>query len=466
MESAGAHVELRLSRPALHMNAIPDRNPFTSRPMANASVTRAVVRTRGSGATAAALVLLLGMPAVASGQRASGGCAATAARRDTLTLPDGALPYVAVSSAARSRGLWFLAGTPTLRWPAQANQDSRPATDSAVGVLLSGTGASSLVTTPVAGTHVLFPRVVPEERGGWHAVFVTSRFADGRAPAGDSATLWYGFFDGARWQKVAAVGSLMHARHRPEFASQLVMNGAGELGFAYPLSPDNAERGVVLVHGRPERWKFDTLRTSLLIDYASLLDDAASRSWTIVIRLFDYRSASTDGGSLYVARFDSRWHRPRLVVRAATRTLNEPRLVKLSSATYVTWSQSPEADDTWKVGAIRWARVRPERPIDALRATVVAHGTNQYHVLRLGSDAALWVMRDFQDAGKVRLALASGPSVQELSSIEVANDAAFFAIPRDRHSVFFLSARLGRRADEVPVVMIGTTVSLTCRQSP
>lgn len=395
-------------------------------------------------------------------ERTGAQCRAEIVSQRSLRTRNGDNPYVAGSSGATGSGDAVILGTPSHVFPAGAVAPLGPTADTLLGIEVRDNGSATPLATPIRGEISLFPRVVAG-RDEWHVLLVgSSHHDDGAARPDDQQTIWYVTRTRHGWGTVRRVAQTVGARLRPEYSSGLVRNESGDLAFAYAYETSAGKQGVVLLRNRAGRWTADTLRTSHPVYYVDVAVGRDAKSWIVLTRMPTVQNGRMHYGSLYVSDVDSTWHAPRLVIRARTTSLEEPRLAWLNDRLFVTWSQDPESDGSFAEYSIRWAPVRPDSAIDAADARVVARNANEFTLVNLGRRRVAWLVRDQTNVNRVLLYTAVGDDPQAVNPLGLRNDTGMFGVGRGTFEMLLLSSRLGSKAPEPPVRTLVSVVRLYC----
>jgi hypothetical protein len=396
-------------------------------------------------------------------------CFAKKEKQVALRLPNDDIPWVAASSSALSDGRWLVTGSPSFVWPAGAPNTFVPTADAFVGITLSPSGAVTMVANPIRGRHALFPRVA-STRNGWNVLLFESRLPDESAlNASDSVGLWYGEYRDDRWFGIRRITWLKHLRFRPEYASQLVADGQGHLGFAYPMMsaarPARAEeRGLVLLRFSGSNWAADTLLTPEPVVYVSLVSGLRPGTWNVLYqtRVVDARMKAP--GSLFLADFAaSSWRTSAPRILGQRGSLNGPSLFRMGMDFFVTWWEAAGSSEGPQYDSVRWAELIDSTTLVAASAGVVARDASEFVVARLADGKAIWAMRDRASSDRVRLAYADWTDIENLGSIRVPNDSYPHIIAVDAHHFLLLTAKIGKIPGEPEVEQILTALAISCR---
>ena len=433
--------------------------------------------TRGLAALGA--VLTVAAPDVTALQRASvaadghsrsltaPGCSLAVVSRRRLVLADGQVVHLATQSTARQDRTILLAGMPSYTWPAGATPGSAPQTrDSLVGVLVTVEGEIRGVPNPLPGRALSFAKVASAGRGAWHVVLserLTTR--EGHEQATDSARLWYGRYDDRGWSDVASVGVVHGSYTAAEYTSDLVVDEARALAFAYPLSArvgSAAISGVVLIRRVERGWSADTLRGTIEPRYTRLVPGPRPGEWTVLYVAQFFDNQQLINASLHSAVWDGRWGIPMVVARAAERAVVNPRSFLLHAGLLLTWFRRAERADSGTAPRIEWlmtargsVRVPPRRGVAII-------GSNEYTATALGADSVMWFARDGLAADRVRVAAFSGDTVADLGALRIRNETWLTALNLAGDGVALVASELGKHPGEPPAASILTIVKPVC----
>lgn len=396
-------------------------------------------------------------------------CTAAVEATGPIRLRDGSTITIDPSSAARNGNHVFIAGTPTLVWPARAVSTDVPISDhSSFGIIRKSTGEVSLVPPPLARVEAQHPRVASAGAAGWHVVFLTGALTEFGLDF-PQADLWYGLFDGRIWREVKKIGSARSASLLPGMSSDLVATRQG-LRYAYsfdlpsrggPHSP--RDQGVVLLHRNGTDWLSDTLFTWEGPRSVHLVANVDG-SVTAMMAQDYFENGGFRGPSLFIAEHDTGWTNARLVLDIAPRYVKFPRNVSKSGAneTIISWHAATAGVAgehlDWGVlsasGSVRRAGhvASVEVPFDRPSA------------FGLSAGRVLWLVRAGNSRDRLRAVVGSTSGLDTLGVFKVPLDnSKLFGVSLPGDRVIFVSGRLGDLPSEPFGTSYLTTIAVRCR---
>ena len=395
-------------------------------------------------------------------------CSLTTSAPSPLRLADGTFAFLTPTAAAKARGDWFVVGTPSLRWSANATLRSAPIDSALFGFVRHSSGRWSAIPQPIVGVHTDFSRVASDAPDRWHAlIFASSHQEDGQSRMNDTVALYHAIWRSGRWFDVDRVGTLIDAKYRSEYASDLIVDQAGNMAFALPLlnpvSSSPAYGGVILIHFDGRRWQMDTLRVRATVRYASLARGPRNGAWSV---LYQGQSAEpTDAGSLYVTTYSGRrWSTSEVAVRGVRQSPYAPKLYRLDGQLFASWTQDAQSLVRDSGTVLRWTRVG-DGTADKGTAIVATHAED-IRATPLGSSQLVWAARDSASSSRVRLFRATKSVIDTLGTVSAPNETTALVLPLDSARFALLTARLGRADAEMPVTELETMATLTCRARP
>jgi len=393
-------------------------------------------------------------------------CSLAVISRTRIVLADGQVVHLAVQSTARQGRTILLAGMPSYTWPSGASPGAAPQTrDSLVGVLVTDGREIRGVPNPLVGRAIAYAKVASAGRGAWH-VMLSERLTirEGHEQATDSARLWYGRFDGRAWSDVASVGVVHGSFSAKEYTSDVVVDEAGVLAFAYPIDAQvgsTAISGVVLIRRVEHGWSADTLGKVLQPRYTRLVPGPRPGEWTVLYVAPFFENQRLINSSLHAVVWSGRWDVPRVMVRAVERGVVNPRPFPLRAGLLLTWFRRAERTDSGTAPRIEWLMATSGTTHTSLRRPVII-GSNDYTATALGADSVLWFARDGLSPDRVRVAAFGGDTIAALGTLRIRNETWLAAIGLPGHGVGLITSEVGKEPAEPPAAGILTVVKPVC----
>ena len=402
-------------------------------------------------------------------------CTVSVVDQQPITLTDGRAVLFDAGNIASAGNSVLILGTPMFVWPRGATKESAPVGDSAIGILRDGRGRVTIVPSPLGARHVYYPRAARADDSTWHVVFVTGRLGAPGAPNPamfDTASLWYGRFDGRAWTAVKRIGSATDARLSTSSSSALVVAGRA-LTFVYSFDRSSSlksnaagNQGLVAVHGDGVRWVFDTLPTWEGPNYVQIASGPGSSTLTVAIAQAYFEDHRPHRASLFLAQYDSAWHAPRLMVPAIP-TLNgrysviAPAIVVTDQRIIIGWQTlRGNAIDTVQ---IEWAGLHSLG--DSVTPHRIARGLafDTFGLVALTPQRFLWLTRDGDSRTSLSVFLTSGSETTALGSVSVplSNFAPLTTALSDS-TVLVVTGGIGMSASEPPATSYFTRLRLSC----
>jgi hypothetical protein len=413
--------------------------------------------------------------AVFSGRGASAGT--QSALRDTCTvnvsgptqmvLEDGRTVSLDAESIGWHDGSLIVVGSHTHLFPRHATRDSLPVLEgSTIGVARDARGRLRPVPNPLAGRHVVYPRVASDRTGGWHILFVTTTTAAMAHPGSlDTATVWYGRFDGRRWNRVERISSVADASLATDLSSELVASD-GLLSFAFSFGQSNrstepAHQGLVLLQRRGGRWIADTLPTWDAPAYVRVAGGPKKRTLSIGVVQGYFEDGRAHASSLFFAQYDTVWHSLRRVAGDGRRPVTAPIIRVLGQTLVASWVTETmgRADST----ALESLALVDGEPVSEPRVIARGAGAEDFEAISLDQQRILWLHRDGESRTQTKLLLGNAGRVRELGTIAAPLDNPRpRAIATSSSSVFVVTSKLGTTPAEQFATTYLTQLRLGC----
>lgn len=175
---------------------------------------------------------------------------------------------------ANARGQLLLAGTPTYVWSSPSS-DSTMANGNVLGVLLSRSGRSTAIPSPIDKNRVADVRAAALPDGTWGILFGEKK-PSRPLYSGPLEAYWYGRYDGSKWRGLQRL-PLPAGVVRSDFASKLVLR-KDMLYLLAPMRSTPGKDGIALFMRRKGKWtvsehamgrvayvSLDTTRTGRLV---------------------------------------------------------------------------------------------------------------------------------------------------------------------------------------------------------
>lgn len=351
-----------------------------------------------------------------------------------LALPDGSLVSVDANSAATDGHAILLAGPYLYMWRAELSGDRSGVPTTAVGVLRDSAGRVSLVPAPVARPFQFSAlRVAASGTGAWHFLLLAG--AQGGAPVRapgrvDSASIWYGLFDGRRWRQLVKIAPASSARLMPEFTSELVADHAG-LAFAYAYdrsrlhdSNPSSAQGIVLLSSHGTKWKSDTLTTWDEPTSVQLVPDTAGRLLAVFSQAY-FTNGRPRGPVLFSAVHDAVWRQPRRIWKppsgyvAAPLRIARARDMHSAPLTLISWLTASaggvDAD------TLTWGVVRS----DSIRRIGPSVGADPWDGVVVSPNivgGAIWLTRSDTAHNELRVIRVRDTTVKDIGRVKLPFD--------------------------------------------
>jgi hypothetical protein len=388
-------------------------------------------------------------------------CALDVVSSRPLVLSDGRAVHVATRAAAGSRGQILIAGTPVTTWRA----DTVIVSDTLVGVIIRDTsGVVIPVPNPLRdGRVATSPRVAPAREGGWHVVFIDSTH-HGPGTSGsliDSATVWYGRFDGARWNDLERVGLFRHTHLYVQYSPDLGVDG-DQLRFAFTFdkvfatqSNAHGNQGVIMLRRDRGRWFADTLHTKLGGTYVRLAKRLRRDGWDVGVVQGYFDAGRVQPSSMFVTTYDSVWHEPRLVAKGEPTPISRAGLSAVGNSLLATWVRRTG-------GIVEWARV-PDGVAQPVTFARLFENTPDYGTVVLDSATLLWHARIVGMRDSIRTVMYRGGRVTEFPRLAVKNESFNqHSVAMSPTDIAIFTSRLGRTPVEPTAQTLISRLTLSC----
>jgi hypothetical protein len=314
----------------------------------------------------------------------------------------------------------------------------------------------------------VYPRVASAGAAGWHVLFATValRAMDRPGPL-DSASLWYGRFDGRRWSDIQHVAVVADAFLQADLGSDLVAVD-GLLSFAYSfdrsirLGSDGPEdHGLVVLQRRGGRWAADTLTTWEAPTYVRLAARPLAEGLTVGIVQASFRDGRAQEPSFFLASYDSVWGSPREFAGDGKRSVTSPIMRYNGSSLFASWVSGAPNRTAIQVESTTLVEGGPPTA-----PTVIAtgRGVENFDAVALSPGRFLWLYRDGDSHTRAEVLLGDDDGVRSLGVVAIPLDN-----PRPRavvtsgFRVLAISSRLGMTRTDPPATTYFTLLQLSCR---
>jgi len=352
-----------------------------------------------------------------------------------LALPDGTLISIDVKSAATDGHALLIVGPNTYLWAPRTAGGAPPVRRApAVGVLRDSLSRISLVPAPHSPSgaefHVL--RVASAGRGTWHFLLLAGLGRDTlvqRFGTVDSASIWYGLFDGRRWRQLTQIGVARDAGLVPERSSGLIATRHG-LAFAYSYdrsrtlnsnAPGN--QGLVLLTREGDDWKSDTLPTWDGPGSVQLTSETDGG----VLAVFNqdyFENHRLHYDALFLAAHDAVWHRPRIVWEPSEPGyVNYPlgiarvRDSQHALRTILSWEEGLAGKQS--MDSLAWGVLDTDGTIHHVSRSIKARDFNSTSLSLMRDGGAIWITPSDTARDELRVIYARDTIVEVLATVHV-----------------------------------------------
>jgi hypothetical protein len=262
-------------------------------------------------------------------------------------------------------------GTPTTFWSPGADRRALPRTQSeAIGVVVSASGRAAIVPPPLE-REALLARAMASGPGAFDVLFFTGDLRRiWSQHAFDSATAWVGRFSKAGWSNVRQVATLRDARLLPDHSSTLVMH-RGELRVAYSFDHRLADStgpyrwpGIVMLHGRDDEWRADTLPLRLGAARSILLAPTPDSATLAIYSAQPFRPGYAGNYSLHAAVYTDRWGPPAVLVEDAGVHLEPLDVTYTPRGWALAWRREIPLGPTSAPDSLQWGRLTAAHKVE------------------------------------------------------------------------------------------------------
>lgn len=234
-------------------------------------------------------------------------CSAKIASPVAITLADGREVLLNDRTITPSGTAQMILGPPAYIFP---NTWKNGKVDSIFGVLRRGKGFSAIERP---SSRAEYPQAISDNRGGWDVLYVENQSRNYKKwKVADSATIFYGHYDGDRWSRIQIVSSVSDVQIQPDFTSSLARVG-DEIFWLLPFESRRGvasgnRQGVLVVRWSTvnKRSRLDTLFTSQSPGYVRLLSAETGKLSAFVTQDY-YSDGSFKPNALFRAELAGEW---------------------------------------------------------------------------------------------------------------------------------------------------------------
>lgn len=392
-------------------------------------------------------------------------CAAANGRPERMLVDDGATTMtIDVSGVSQDGTQLMIVGSPVNVFAVRSGKDrvALPVKPS-IGAIRDVRGTWRLVPSPLPAQAVVYPRAASADSGGWNVLFVTAGKPDQAGRQADSATIWYGRYDGQSWSKIEKVANAGHAAL--DRRSSRLVAVRDSLAFAFIIGryeDESLPRGVVMLIRRRDHWMQDTLRTWDVPAGVQVETRSAASPLFVVIAQDYFKDHRVKPQSIFVVRYDSAWGEPKLLAGDSGWADATPTIQTSDKDRFlITWRRLrvPPLHGA----QIQWAFVDDTGRIGSARTLADVGGLATPDIARLNGSRFLVAAREGDSPRSMKLFLISDARMQDLGSVEVPNwSPSAVAIPESDTSAILLTGELGPPGSSPPAWTDVTVVSVRC----
>jgi hypothetical protein len=299
-------------------------------------------------------------------------------------------------------------------------QPGSVARDSLFGVVIARDGRTRTVESPIPGKLLGSIRALDRSDGGWDVVFAEMIPADTSPPPNPVARLWYGVYDGRRWNSVEQLPLPADTRVHSLHASQLVRHG-DTLVWALTASTPGYNRDVALFERRGGHWVSEIVPTRGA-GYPSVAYSDSLGLLLAVVRADprwnnpDSARGGFDRSSLFLYGQDPTWRILRRIAHGVAEPVDHPSFVQSGEKLVLSWEV--QADTRNEARAVVDVLHGPPDVVVVLDPSFAGHPPVRSIDLPGGNH--LWITRHNpggESPSQLRFLRASGPGVTLLGHL-------------------------------------------------
>lgn len=285
--------------------------------------------------------------------------------------------------------------------------------DSIFGAIVTRSGATKIVLSPIPTRLLVAPRAVAQPDGTWAVVFgEVEPYSRDEQPL-TAVRLWFGILNDGRWSTLEQIPIPPGEQAVHHHASSLVQSGTS---FAWALQTLQPTAIGIFERKDAEGWSFERVRTRGGI-YPELVYSDAHGLVLLVVHP-DY-SGEADGNSLFLWTRRPDWTILRNVASSIDGAVHEPTIVLTPSLGVISWFADVADDGNER----REARTTVGSVLDRVEPVVALDSsvTNDASVrlVSVGNGEPVWVV-DHQQVDtpdrEIRFVQQSGGSVETLAA--------------------------------------------------
>jgi hypothetical protein len=304
----------------------------------------------------------------ASARESLAGCTVREGSRQRLTVEGGRPLYVEADAfVGNGKGDVLLAGTPAYLWQTRPDGEIDGLTyDSIFGAVIARDGSARIVPAPLDPRQIHGIRAAARGDGGWDVVFAEVPPYAGDERPDSVARLWYGRYDGRRWDTLEQIPAPEGVVLDAQSTSSLVRHGDT---LAWALRPvfGSVTRQVTVVQRDRGGWSYEHVPTRSGVDLDLIYTDTAGLLLAVVQ---PDPSLPGDGNSLMLWRQRPEWHLARRLVHGyGEGAVERPSLLHTSHGLLASWETAVGTEFESR----RELRARTEEDADE-RSVVVLDG--------------------------------------------------------------------------------------------
>ncbi len=306
------------------------------------------------------------------------GCVVSAEAETAMRTSDGGYVESVLGETAAGGGTIAVGGTPLSQVAGSGRGVSLSGAGRPIVAVRPATQGAELFPSPISADTTMGAKVAVGRNGDVDVFFFASERQASRAEPTLSADLYFARASARGLAKPERVARLQNVIVGPGRGSSVVRVGE-ERALAFALEPFEASSGprlgtfgLVLIHGRPQAWRVDTLRFAVPVYSVDLVREQRAGAWAVV---FTAPLVLGDGRlnaavTYWSSWSDGKWTPPQRTDRLTTsQERKEPGLAWLRDGVVAMWSVRRLAGATERVlllGAADVANPRPEQVVSSV----------------------------------------------------------------------------------------------------
>ncbi|MEP6620151.1 MAG: hypothetical protein ABJE47_12575 [bacterium] len=338
-------------------------------------------------------------------------------------------------------------------------------------MIRSPSGALALIPTPKELPQAAYPRIASAGKAGWHFTFVVGKLGTRtNALAFDSASIWYGRYDGRGWHDVRSVATASAASLLPGVSSDLVATD-DEVAFVYAFDPvstakgaDPRVQGVVMLRHHNGRWLSDTLLTWEAPSFIQLVHERGSALRAVFTQSY-FASGRSHPRSLFTVQFKDGWAIPELLLEDSLGYIGAPLIASGDSPPRVVGWRRASFDK--RLETVGWGELAMDGSLRVRGDVAAFDPSRRVGVVETAAHHTLLFIPSDSSRSELRVSVIHDGAIDVLRMVHVPAAQSLTigaSLPDGR--VLIVTGGLGSIPTEPPASSYLTALAVHCGATP